>query len=155
MVPRPPPDTPPKRCADCPKVLPDPRATRCAEHSAARRRALRPAVNADHYARNRLLVETALNAYEDGGAAWITTEAARRLAAAGDALTDAVAGLDAAVNDPPFPGDPTGEIRIRFARIHLRNKAHETARLLTQVTRDLTDRAVTGAAPPPPGPGAS
>ena len=136
-------------------MLPDPRATRCAEHSAERRRDLRRKTNAEHYASRRLLAEAALVAQEAGGAAWITPEAGRRLVEAADALTEAVAALDAAVYGAPRPGDPTGETWIRMARTHLRNEADAAAKLLQQVTRELAEHGVTGPPPPPPAPGAS
>lgn len=137
MVPRPPPGRPPKQCADCDQVLPDPRATRCAQHAAERRRELRRTVNANYYGELRVLADAGLAASEAGGAAWITTEAARRLADAGERLADAVTGLDRAVLSAPVEGDPTGERVIRLARTHLRNEAKHAARLVARIMRDL------------------
>lgn len=138
MVPSPPPGRPPKRCADCPAALPDPRATRCPEHAAARRKALRKAVNANYYAELRVLADAGLAAFEAGGAAVVPLEAAHRLAEAGERLGQAVAGLDKVVDDVPTEWDPTGMRAIRIARTHLRNEAEHAARLVARVMRDLS-----------------
>lgn len=154
MVPRPPPDRPAKQCADCPLVLPDPRATRCPEHAAERLRDRRRTANAAYYGELRHLAAAGLAARDDGGAAWISREAGRRLAEAADALTEAVAHLDSVVYGAPRPGDPTGETWIRMARTHLRNQADAAAKLLHQVTQELAEHGVKGPPPPPPDPGA-
>lgn len=129
-MPSPPPGRPPKQCADCDVVLPDPRATRCPEHAAARRRELRRAANATYYGELRVLADAGVAAFEADGAVVVPLEAAHRLA-------DAVAGLDRAIHAAPTEWDPTGERTVRLARTHLRNEAEQAARLVARVTRDL------------------
>jgi hypothetical protein len=94
-------------------------------------------VNATYYGELRHLADAGLAARHDGAAAVVPLEAARRLADAGERLTEAVAALDRAVNGVPTEWDPTGMRVIRLARTHLRNEAEQAARLVARVMRDL------------------
>lgn len=119
-------------------VLPDPRATRCPEHAAERRRELRRAANATYYDEMRVLADAGLSAAAHGDAAIVPGEAVRRLADAAQGLRQAVVAMDRAVNDPPDANDPRGEFRIGFARRRLRNQADAVGALIARIMRDLT-----------------
>lgn len=137
-MPRPPPGRPPKRCADCPTVLPDPRATRCREHSAARRKDLKAETDYQYRSLMRDLAERGERAWEHGGEVQMTAGTARGLLAAAQGLAAAVAALDRANSGEGwFDSDPDGSVRKRFTAEQLRDEAVHAVRLLRRVLRGI------------------
>ena len=133
-MPRPPPDRPPKRCADCPVVLPDPRATRCAEHSAARRKDLKAETDYQYRSLMKDLAARGARAWNHGGEIQMTEETAREVHDAARRLDEAVRGLTRAQRGEGWQDtDPDGRIRIKDATVELRIEAEETVRLLRRV----------------------